>query len=337
VTTAAPILETPARHAPGPTTCDLSIVVVSWNTRDLLRDCLASVQARLGPLDAEVIVVDNASGDDTAEMVRREFPTVHLVANADNRGFAAANNQGLAIARGRYVLLLNPDTVVLDDVLAGAVEHADRHPDVAVVGCQVMESETALQRTCFRFPSPWHTFLYATGLARLRPRSRLAGREWYGDWDRATARDVDVVSGMFMLVRRSAIDEVGPMDESYFVYAEETDWCYRFRRAGWRCAFAPVGRILHVHGGGQSTGQVSVRMTVQLQRSLLIFHRKHLGRAAWAATKCLFVVAMASRAVGWSLRSAIARGAGAKARARAGARCAAAALRHHLTGREPDS
>ena len=284
-----------------PETIDLSLIIVNWNTRDLLRDCLSSARSGFGELAGELIVIDNASSDGSARMITEEFPDVRLIANNDNRGFAAANNQGLRVSRGRYVLLLNPDTVVLDDVLSRTVEWADGHADAGVVGCQVLESATTVQRTCFRFPSPLNTLMWVSGLSGRFPRSRLAGRAAYGPWVRHECREVDVVSGMFMLVRREALDQVGLMDEGYFVFTDETDWCRRFRDAGWRCVFAPVGRILHVDGGSKSTDQVSVRMYVEMQKGILRFHRKHLGLAGWAMAKALFAGSMAARAVWWRL------------------------------------
>jgi GT2 family glycosyltransferase len=274
---------------------DVSIVIVNWNTREILQDCLRSVYEQTQEILFEVIVIDNASSDGSAEMVRQIFPTVTLIENTQNRGFAAANNQGIGISRGRYVLLLNSDTIVLDGAVQKSVRYADRHPDVGILGCQVWENETTLQRTCFRFPSVLNLLLHILGLDRLFPQSRFFGREKMAEWKRDTERDVDVVSGMFMLVRREAMDQIGGMDEDYFVYAEETDWCKRFWKAGWRCVFSPVARIIHRDGGSKSTEQVSVRMFVQQQKSLLIFHRKQCGWFAWIAARFLYILFMLIR------------------------------------------
>ncbi len=307
---------------------DLSIIIVNWNTRHVVRGCLDSVFANLGTLEAEVIVIDNASDDGSAEMIELEFPQVHLVANDDNRGFAAANNQGMRLARGRYVLLLNPDTVVLDDVLERTVAYADEHPDTGVVGCRVLEDPDTVQRTCFRFPSPFGMLLWVSGAVACFPRSPLARWATYGSWQRDTEGDVDVVSGMFMLVRRTALDDVGPMDEGYFVFAEEADWCYRFRQAGWRCVFTPIGEILHLDGGGKSTEQASVEMYVEMQKGLLRFHRLHRHVACWAATKAIFATSMLARMLWWKACSAIGVGRSSAHRARQ----AAAAARFHWLG-----
>ena len=274
---------------------DVAIIIVNWNTREILRDCLHSVYEQTQGINFEVIVVDNASSDGSAEMVRQKFPQVVLIENTENRGFAAANNQGIAVAGGRYVLLLNSDTIVLDGAIQKSAAYADCHPDIGILGCQVWENETTIQRTCFRFPSVWNLFLHALGFRRLFPRSRFFGREKIVGWERNTEREVDVVSGMFMLVRRESIDQVGLMDEDYFVYAEETDWCWRFRKAGWRCVFTPTARIIHLDGGSKSTEQVSAKMYVQQQKSLLIFHRKQRGWFSWIAAKSVYIFFMLIR------------------------------------------
>ena len=311
---------------------DLSIIIVNWNTRHVVGDCLESVLANLGTLKAEVIVVDNGSADGSAEMITRDFPHVRLIANEDNRGFAAANNQGMLLASGRYVLLLNPDTVVLDDVLEGTIAYADENPDAGVVGCQVLENPDTVQRTCFRFPSPLGIFLWASGAIACFPRSHLARWATYGRWQRDHERDVDVVSGSFMLVRHEAIEEVGLMDEGYFVFAEEADWCYRFRQAGWRCVFAPVGRILHLDGGGKSTEQASVKMYVELQKGLLRFHRLHLHPVRWAASKFLFATSSVVRMLWWKAATVVGAGEASAHKAR---QVAAAARFHWLGWRGP--
>lgn len=309
----------------------VSIVIVGFNTRELVVDCLRSVYAGATKLHFEVIVVDNASHDGSAEAIAASFPQVRLIRNDLNRGFAAANNQGLRVAQGRYVLLLNPDTLIVDDALEKMIVWMDVHPDVGCSGCQVLEDQTTIQRTCFRFPSPLHVFLDLTGLSKAWPRSPFFGRYWYGNWDRRSERDVDVVSGMYLLVRRAVIESIGPLDESYFVYGEEADWCYKMHRAGIRRAFTPLARIIHRDGGGHSTKLASRRMYVQLQKSLLIFCRKNLGLGSWTVVKTMLSIAMAARWAICSLLGLIARA----DRARHKAAQSAAALRFHVLGREP--
>ncbi len=277
---------------------DVSVIIVSWNTRDILRDCLQSVYAQTHQIRFEVIVVDNASGDGSADMVRREFPEVVLIANTDNRGFAAANNQGLAVAHGRYCLLLNSDTIALDGALDKTTAFADAHPRAAVIGCRVLNADRTLQHSCFMFPSPLNSFLGMLYLNKLFPRSRFFGREAMTWWDRNDVRQVEVVTGCFMFVRREALAQVGAMDERYFMYGEETDWCFRFRRAGWEVLFAPVGEIIHL--GGKSTARCSVEMTVQLRLSILRFVRKNQGLVACALVWLNTIVFFALRIPVWT-------------------------------------
>jgi hypothetical protein len=310
---------------------DVSVVIVSWNTRDILRGCLRSIFEQTREVSLEVFVVDNNSHDGSAEMVRTEFPAVRLIANAQNRGFAAGCNQGLREAAGRYALLLNPDTVVLDDAISRCVQYADVHTDVGVVGCQVLEDEHRIQPTGFSFPGPLNMFLGLSGLSRIFPRSRLFGRPQLSWWARDSEQDVDVVAGMFMLVRREAIAQVGLMDEAYFVYAEEADWCYRFAQAGWRRVFTPCARIIHLDGGDKSTSQISVKMFVQMQKSLLIYQRKNLGLAAWLMVKAIYVLSNLVRMVAWFVLSVVKGDRQTRRRSAA----AKAALVYHFSGIEP--
>lgn len=310
----------------------VSIIIVNWNTRDLLRGCLTSIKAQTSA-SHEVIVIDNASTDGSAAMVAEEFPAVILIANTANRGFAAANNQGLAISRGDSVLLLNPDTVVLDGAIDTMLVWLARHPDVGCVGCQVWEDERTIQQTCFADPSLLNLTLVELGLMRLAHRMPFFGRPWYRNWDRRSERDVDVVSGMFMLVPRHVLAVVGPLDPAFFIYAEEADWCRRIRTAGWRCVFAPVARILHLDGGGKSTAQIKPKMYVQMQKSHLAYTRKHQGLLAAVCIKTLFVVSALLRRVVfgslWLLRGDEA------SRARSG--LSLAVLKYHLFGLDPIS
>jgi GT2 family glycosyltransferase len=310
---------------------DVSIVVVSWNTRDVLRGCLRSIFEQTREISFEVFVVDNDSHDGSAEMVRNEFPPVKLIANSKNRGFAAGCNQGMRKASGRYTLLLNPDTIVLDDAISRCVRYADLHADIGVVGCQVLEDETRIQRTGFSFPSPSNMFLGLSGLSRAFPRSRLFGRPQLSWWARDSEQDVDVISGMFMLVRREAIAQVGLMDEAYFVYAEEADWCYRFAKAGWRRVFTPCAQIIHLDGGDKSTSQVSIKMFVQLQKSLMIYHRKNLGIAAWLSAKAIYILSNSVRSIAWLIQSVVNHDSHRRRKSAA----ARAALLYHLSGIEP--
>ncbi len=256
---------------------DLSVIIVNWNVRDLLRRCLQSIFANLPACRLEIIVVDNASGDGSAEMARTEFPQVRLIANPDNRGFPAANNQGLAVARGRYVLLLNPDTEVLSDALETMVAFADTHPDVGVVGPQLLNPDGTVQSSRRRFPTLATALFESTWLQPYAPR-RLLERYYVLDRPDDQVQDVDWVTGAALMARREAVEQVGPLDEGFFMYCEELDWCRRFREAGWRVVYLPTARI--VHHVGKSSEQVLPARHIHFQTSKVRYFRKYHGPVA---------------------------------------------------------
>jgi hypothetical protein len=278
---------------------EVSVVVVNWNTQDILCDCLRSIYEQGGEIDLEVIVIDNASTDGSVEMVKKDFPQVTLIENSKNRGFAAANNQGIAISKGRYVLLLNSDTVVLDNAIAKTVAFADSHPKAAIVGCRVLNPDQTLQPTCFMFPSILNMLLLSSYLYKLFPRSKFFGREQMTWWDRNDIKEVDVVTGCFMLIRQKAIQQVGTMDEQFFMYGEETDWCYRFKQAGWKILFTPCAEIIHL--GGQSAQKRATTMVVQLRKSILQFMKKHHGPLVYRTACLLIILFLAVRLPIWSV------------------------------------
>jgi GT2 family glycosyltransferase len=314
---------------------DVSIVIVNWNALPYLRNCLRSIAEQTRVCSYEIIVVDNDSHDGSQEMLRTEFPGVITVLNEQNVGFAGGNNQAMRMARGRYVLLLNPDTLVLDGAIDTCVAYADalRDDHVGVLGCQVWEDATTIQKTCFQFPSPLNTLLSLLGMTRRFTKSRFLSRSEMRWWDRRDERQVDVVSGMFMLVRRDALEQVGLMDEGYFMYAEEADWCYRFWQSGWSCLFTPRAQIMHLEGGANSTKLASARMYVHLQKSILRFHRKNRGVIAWALAQAIYAVLMPVRAATFGLLALVAR----SERWRAKYQQAAAATRYHLLRIEPQA
>lgn len=277
----------------------VSIIIINWNTRDILLDCLKSVFEQTREIPYEVIVVDNASSDDSVQRVKLEFPQVILIENKDNRGFAAANNQAMQVAKGRYVLLLNSDTIVLDGAVQKTVSFADQYPDAAVVGCKVLNPDKTLQPTCFMFPSLLNMFLSSTYLYKIFPRSCFFGRERMTWWDRDDVREVEVITGCFMLVRREAIEQVGMMDESFFMYAEETDWCYRFKKAGWRLLFTPDAQIIHL--GGQSSKAVRPKMIIQLRVGILQFIEKHHNIVYLYLAKTMVLFWLAIRIPWWGI------------------------------------
>jgi N-acetylglucosaminyl-diphospho-decaprenol L-rhamnosyltransferase len=263
--------------------CDLSIVIVSWNVRDLLQQCLHSIFASLRPANSptcEVIVVDNVSTDSTVEMVKAEFPHVHLIVNKENLGYPGANNQGLAIAQGRYQMILNPDTEIIGEALATMVAYADTNPDVGVVGPQLLwpkdaDGDSRVQSSRRRFPTLTTALFESTWLQPYAPR-RVLERYYVKDQPDDATLDVDWVKGAAVMARKEAIEQVGLMDDEYFMYSEELDWCKRFKDAGWRVVYLPAAQI--VHHEGKSSEQVVTSRHIHFHTSKVRYFRKHHGR-----------------------------------------------------------
>ncbi|MBN1179821.1 MAG: glycosyltransferase family 2 protein [Anaerolineae bacterium] len=259
---------------------DVGIVIVSYNTRDLLRTCLETVYASQGGVSYQVCVVDNASPDDSAAMVATAFPQAMLIANPENVGYPAANNQGLR-ALGfpdqahapRFALLLNPDTELPPDGLAQMLAFMDAHPDAGVAGPRLNLPNGALDLACRRsFPSPEVSLYRLSGLSTLFPRSRRFGRYNMTYLDPAQMTEVDAVVGAFMLVRSEAIRQVGLMDDAFFMYGEDLDWCYRIKAQGWKVYYNPAVTVLHVK---RAASRHSSRAQVEFWRAMSLFYHKH--------------------------------------------------------------
>jgi N-acetylglucosaminyl-diphospho-decaprenol L-rhamnosyltransferase len=268
---------------------DLGIVIVSWNTRDLLRDCLKSVQASEGDVSYRVIVVDNASPDGSADMVRQEFPDVMVIANDDNRGFPAANNQGfraLGFEQGcgdeapRYALALNPDTVLPPTALRDMIAYMDADTGIGAAGPRLVMLNGQLDMACRRsFPTPEISLYRMSGLSKLFPHSRRFGRYNMTYLDPDLETEVDSVVGAFMMVRREAIRRVGLFDEVFFMYGEDLDWAFRIKQAGWKVMYNPRVTVTHVK---RAASRQSTRAQREFYRAMLIFYRKHYrATTAW--------------------------------------------------------
>jgi len=266
----------------------LSVVICSYKVRDLLRDCLNSVY-QAGGIDAdqlEVIVVDNASDDGSVAMVQGEFPAVRLIANDDNLGFSKANNQALRIARGRYLMLLNPDMVVLDDALARLVSFMEAHPAVGVCGGDGLSPELVSQPQFTRaIPTPLVALYHFLKLDRFFPKSRRFGRYNYTFADRTKLLEVEAISGACMLVRRAAMEQVGLLDERFPMYAEDLDWCLRFTQAGWKLFYVPAARFVHYHG--QSSRKNLIWSSKQFYLTMHSFYVKHFQQKYPAVVNAL--------------------------------------------------
>lgn len=255
---------------------DLSVIIVNWNTRDLLLKCLACVYKAQGPLAMEVIVVDNHSDDDSLIAARRSFPQTQLIENPANLGFAKANNQGIRLAQGRYVLLLNSDAFVHEETLNGMVQFMDLHPDSGAAGCRLYNENGSLQRSCYAFPTLLTELWQLTWLDRLFPQSCTFGKYRMSYWDMADSRPVDAVMGACLILRKEALDQIGLLDEQFFLFSEETDLCYRLKQAGWLVRYFPQASAIHLWGGSSEQG--SQETFLHLYRSRVLFFRKHYGK-----------------------------------------------------------
>jgi len=258
---------------PAPAPGRLSICIVNWNTRDHLRECLRSIADTARELAPEVIVVDNASADGSAAMVRQEFPAVTLIANDENLKYARGNNQALERARGELKLLLNPDIVVLEGALEELLAAADRHPRAGAIAPKLVNPDGSLQLSCRSFPGP-DVVLYETlCLSQLLPRSRRFGKYRMSWWSYDTEMTVDQPMASALLLRAAALEEVGRFDEGYPIFFNDVDLCRRLWDAGWEVWFTPDASM--IHHGGAATGQVRPQMIAESHHSLLRYYEKH--------------------------------------------------------------
>jgi len=269
-----------------------SIVIVSWNTAELLRACLDSIREQAGDFpyqSIEVIIVDNNSSDGSVDMIRSEFPEVRLIHNTHNKGFAQGTNQGAHEAQGQYVLFLNPDTELLPGSMKFLIDFMDLNPDAGAAGAKLLNPDGTLQISVYPGLSLAREFWRLFHLDRFHPLSVYPVSQWNQD----IAHTVDIVQGACLILRRGAIEEVGLLDEDYFMYTEEVDLCHRLRQSGWGVYWVPQAEVLHY--GGQSTKQRRIEMFLQLYASKILFFRKHYGRPRAIVYKMILALASLPR------------------------------------------
>jgi hypothetical protein len=270
---------------------DLSVIITSWNTGDLLLNSLNSIIYNPDFVSLEVIVVDNASNDGSVRMVYERFSQVHLIENTENVGFARANNQAIQQALGKYVLLLNSDTIVKPNALQKLVNFMDNHPEAGAAGARLLNPDGTLQPNCYIEPTLLRELLRMFHLSALLPRSCYHME----DWDLKKPREVNIVQGACLVLRREALDQVGLLDENFFFYSEDIDLCYRLRKARWNIYWVPNAEIIHY--GGQSSQLVAADSFIHLYRGKLQYMRKHHGRLVGMAYKFILFAASLSRIV----------------------------------------
>jgi GT2 family glycosyltransferase len=238
----------------------ISIIIVSWNVRDLLKKCLESIFSQ--PLSAagslEVFVVDNNSSDGTAEMVKKDFSEVKLMANSSNSGFARANNQAISLAAGDYILLLNPDTEIFPDTIAKSIEFMAGHPECGVMGCKILNPDGTVQPSVRRLPTVWPIFLMLIKAPKIFRRLKAIDRYLATDFNYGQEQEAEQVMGAFMMTKKAVFDKVGLLDEKFFIWFEEVDFCRRVSQAGYKIFYTPDAKIIH-HGGASFAQQKAIK------------------------------------------------------------------------------
>ncbi len=255
---------------------DLSIIIVNYNVKEFLQNLLHSLQKAVQNISHEIIVVDNASDDGSIEFIREKFPYVQLISNKSNLGFSKANNEGLKIAKGKYLLIINPDTIVSEDTISKMIQFLNNHEDAGLAGCKILNPDGSLQLACRRsFPGPWTSFCKVTGLSTLFPKSKLFARYNLTYLDENETYEVDAISGSFMMMKKEVYEKVGGFDEQFFMYGEDLDLCYRIQQNGYKVYYYPGTQIIHYKG--ESTKRSSLDETKIFYDAMHLFVKKHFS------------------------------------------------------------
>jgi GT2 family glycosyltransferase len=278
---------------------NLSNIIVSWNAKEYLDECLQSIEKNAPPFTFETIVVDNASTDGAPELVEKKYPQVHLIRNAENLGFAKANNIAIEQSKGKYICLINSDAVVLKDCLDLMCRYMDDHPEIGVLGPKVLNRDGSLQPTCREFPTFWKNICHAMSLNKLFPKSSFFSGYTMMNWAHDTVLEVDFLSGCFMMVRKSAIEQVGPLDDNFFFYGEDKDWCKRFWKAGWKVVYFPHAEAIHYLYG--SSDKDPVKLYIQQTKANLQYYSKHCNFISKMGFVLTNIIHQLVRVVGYSL------------------------------------
>jgi GT2 family glycosyltransferase len=255
---------------------DLSIIIVNYNVKEFLQNLIYSIYKATQKINYEIIIVDNASDDGSVEFLQEKFPNIKLIVNENNLGFSKANNIGLSIAMGKYILLLNPDTIVQEDTFERMINFFERTPDAGMAGCKILNPDGTLQLACRRsFPGPWTSFCKVTGLSNLFPGSRFFAKYNLTYLDENQTYEVDAISGSFMMIRKETYEKVGKLDEQFFMYGEDLDWCYRVQNEGYKVYYVHDTQIIHYKG--ESTKRSSIDETKIFYNAMHLFVKKHFA------------------------------------------------------------
>lgn len=291
---------------------DLSLVVVNWNAKRYLLKCLQSIKETVGYLSTETIVVDNGSWDGSVNAVREQFPWVKIIESKDNLGFARANNIGIRASRGKYVSLLNSDVVILDGCFRILYGYMEKHPGVGMVGPKMLGPAQEARRSTMSFPSLLNNFFRAFALDSFFPKSPLFGQYLMAYRELRSVQEVDVLNGFFWLIRREALDKVGLLDESFFLYGEDMDFCRRFERGGWSRVYHPGAAAIHF--GGASSAREPVRFFIEMQRANLRYWKKYRGTVGSLEYWGILLVHHSLRLIGNSLKCILSKRPGEEAK-----------------------
>lgn len=255
---------------------DLSIIIVNYNVKEFLQNLLQSIEKASANLSIETIIVDNASDDGSIEMLNKNFPQIKLIENKKNVGFGAANNQALEIAKGKYILLLNPDTIVKEDTFSEMIKFFETHPEAGMAGCKVLNPDGTLQLACRRgFPGPWTSFTKVMGLSKIFPKSKLFARYNLTFLNENETYEVDAISGSFMMMRKEVYEKIGGFDPDFFMYGEDLDLCYRTQKAGFKVFYVHSTEIIHYKG--ESTKRSKIDETKIFYDAMHLFVKKHFS------------------------------------------------------------
>lgn len=285
---------------------EFSFIIVSWNAKDYLLDCLASIQETVTGSSYEIIVVDNDSSDGSAEAVEQDYPDVRLIQTGANLGFAKGNNIGIRESVGRSLCLINSDVVMLPGCMEHLLEYMSRNPEVGMVAPRILNGDGTLQPSCRRFPSLYGSLCAAFSMGNIFPGNRMFCDTMMTWWNHDEERLVDALTGCFWLVRREAFEEVGFLDEEFFMYAEDIDWCRRFNEKGWNVAFYPEAET--IHHGGASSKNAPIHFYLAMQQARLKYWKKHHGSFSYLWLICIILFHHSIRIAGRSVLYVVSRG-----------------------------
>lgn len=277
----------------------VSVVIVSWNAKAYLAQCLKSLEEGICNYSMEVLVIDNASTDGSPELVAENFPHIRLIRNSENLGFSKANNIGIKNSLGKYICLINSDVRVFKDCISNLVDFMEMHPDIGLVGPRMLDASGQVGRSCRGFPTIWNMFCRAIGLDLIFPRIQFISSYSLPYWHHNTTRRVDILGGWFWMTKRTAITEVGLLDEDFFFYAEDMDWCKRFQLKKLGVAFLATAESIH-YGGGSSKN-APVKYYIQQQRADYQYWRKHHSKFEMGAYFCICMLHHFIRFIGQGL------------------------------------